>query len=88
MDCKYVPFVVSMKGTEMEGCVSNQKLDAAPTCSRSSPSSIDPVDGDQFAKLSSQQSNGLQWARGKHMVYSYCQDKARYKVMPPECSAA
>ncbi|KAL0421350.1 UNVERIFIED_CONTAM: putative xyloglucan endotransglucosylase/hydrolase protein 33 [Sesamum latifolium] len=86
VDYKFAPFVASMKGIEMEGCVFNQK-GIAPSCSRSSLSSLDPVDGEEFAKLSSQQIMGLNWARGKHMFYSYCQDKSRYKVMPPECSA-
>lgn len=83
---KYAPFVASMGGVEMEGCILSQK-DMAPSCSRSSPSSLDPVDGERFAKLSSQQITGLEWARGKHMFYSYCQDKSRYKVLPPECNA-
>ncbi|KAL2233611.1 probable xyloglucan endotransglucosylase/hydrolase protein 33 [Sesamum indicum] len=80
---KFAPFVVSMRGIEMEGCVLNQRA----SCSRSSLSSLDPVDGEQFAKLSSQQMTGLDWARRKHMFYSYCQDKNRYKVLPPECNA-
>ncbi|KAL3835560.1 hypothetical protein ACJIZ3_010296 [Penstemon smallii] len=83
---KFSPFTVSVKGIEIEGCVLNSK-DVAPSCSRSSLSSTDPVDGQQFAKLSAQQINGLGWARRKHMFYSYCQDKNRYKVLPPECNA-
>lgn len=66
----------------MEGCVVNGK-----ECSRSSLSSLDPVEGQQFAKLSNQQITGLQWARKKHMFYSYCQDRSRYKVVLPECNA-
>ncbi|XP_057774612.1 probable xyloglucan endotransglucosylase/hydrolase protein 33 [Salvia miltiorrhiza] len=85
VDYKYAPFVASMGGIQMEGCIFNTK-DMAPLCSRSSLSSLDPVDGERFAKLSSQQTRGLEWARGKHMFYSYCQDKSRYKVMPPECN--
>ncbi|KAI3467510.1 hypothetical protein Pfo_024173 [Paulownia fortunei] len=83
---KFAPFVASTRGIEMEGCILNKK-DMAPSCSRSSLSSLDPVDGEQFAKLSSQQITGLEWVRRKHMFYSYCQDKPRYKVLPPECSA-
>ncbi|KAG8383166.1 hypothetical protein BUALT_Bualt05G0156300 [Buddleja alternifolia] len=83
---KFAPFVASMRGIEMEGCVLNRK-DVASSCSRSGLSSLDPVDGEEFAKLSSQQTTGLEWARRKHMFYSYCQDKSRYKVMPQECNA-
>lgn len=81
---KFAPFVVAMRGIEMEGCILNSK---DTVCPRSSLSSLDPVDGEHFAKLSSQQTVGLEWARRKHMFYSYCQDKQRYKVLPPECSA-
>lgn len=79
---KFAPFVASMGGIQMEGCVVNGK-----ECSRSSLSSLDPVEGQQFAKLSNQQITGLQWARKKHMFYSYCQDRSRYKVVLPECNA-
>ncbi|KAK4423820.1 putative xyloglucan endotransglucosylase/hydrolase protein 33 [Sesamum alatum] len=81
---KFAPFCgINERELRMEGCVSNQRA----SCSRSSLSSLDPVDGEQFAKLSSQQMTGLDWARRKHMFYSYCQDKNRYKVLPPECNA-
>lgn len=84
----YAPFVASIRGVELEGCsVIQQKGSPTHECSKKSPSSLDPVDGQQFAKLSDQQTTGLDWARGKHMFYSYCQDKSRYKVLPPECNA-
>lgn len=80
----YAPFITTIKGIELEGCVKQQQN----TCSkRSSTSSLDPVDGEGFMKLSSQQMKGLDWARRKHMFYSYCQDTKRYKVLPPECTS-
>lgn len=86
---QYAPFVASVRGIELEGCSATQVAECSSSSSRrkSSPSSFDPVDGEQFAKLSDQQTAGLDWARRKHMFYSYCQDKSRYKVLPPECSA-
>ncbi|MCE3216399.1 hypothetical protein HAX54_006344 [Datura stramonium] len=80
----YAPFVTSLKGVELEGCVSHQ---SATSCAKRSTSSLDPVEGDEFVKLSQQQMTGLKWARRKHMFYSYCQDTRRYKVLPPECTA-
>ncbi|CAK9137783.1 unnamed protein product [Ilex paraguariensis] len=80
----YAPFVASVGELELEGCIVHQK-DSAPACSQSSLSSLDPVEGEEFAKLSRQQITGLDWARGKHMFYSYCKDTSRYKVLPPEC---
>ncbi|KAL3501204.1 hypothetical protein ACH5RR_035653 [Cinchona calisaya] len=83
----YAPFVASLRGIEMEGCIVQTK-DSATACSKGSVSSLtDPVDGQEFAKLSQEQTTGLEWARGKHMFYSYCQDNSRYKVLPPECTA-
>lgn len=87
----YAPFVTTMKGIQLEGCIKHQNNYASsiviPTCSRRSTSSLDPVDGEGFMKLSQQQMTGLDWARRKHMFYSYCQDTKRYKVLPPECTA-
>lgn len=80
VDYKFAPFVVTMRGIEMEGCVSNRTND--PSCS-----SLDPVEGEPFSRLSRQQLGAMEWARRKHMFYSYCQDKIRYKVLPPECNA-
>ena len=80
----YAPFVASVGELELEGCIVHQK-NSGPACSRSRLSSLDPVEGDEFATLSRQQITGLEWARGKHMFYSYCKDTSRYKVLPPEC---
>lgn len=82
----YGPFVASLQGIEMEGCFLQQK-DSGGACSRSSVSSLDPIDGQEFAKLSQLQTAGLEWARRKHMYYSYCQDTARYKTLPLECTS-
>lgn len=84
----YAPFVASMGRAELEGCSKRQVQNSSSSdCTRRSPSSLDPMEGEGFVKLTQQQISGLQWARGKHMFYSYCQDKARYKVLPPECTA-
>lgn len=84
----YAPFVASLKGLELEGCVSQQNASASATsCPKRSTSSLDPVEGEEFVKLSQQQMTGLDWARRKHMFYSYCQDTRRYKVLPPEYTA-
>ncbi|KAJ8569813.1 hypothetical protein K7X08_006390 [Anisodus acutangulus] len=87
IDYKFAPFITSMKGIELEGCIKQQNSSATSSCARRSTSSLDPVDGEGFMKLSQQQMTGLNWARRKHMFYSYCQDTRRYKVLPPECTA-
>ncbi|KAI3824901.1 hypothetical protein L1987_06374 [Smallanthus sonchifolius] len=86
---KYAPFVASLADLEIVGC-SMQKMNSsnsASECSKSATlSSLDPVDGEEYASLSKQQMVGLNWVRSKHMYYSYCKDTTRYKVMPAECS--
>lgn len=84
VDYKYAPFIVSMKDVEVEGCI--QHSNVATSCSRK-PSSLDPVDGEEFSKLSEKQVAAMDWSRRKHLFYAYCKDTSRYKVMPPECNA-
>jgi len=83
---KNAPFVVSFAEMQMTGCVSDAGASASDrSCSMANPSSLDPVDGQEFAKLSTEQVSAMDWARRKLMFYSYCNDKRRFKVMPPEC---
>ncbi|KAF5726750.1 xyloglucan endotransglucosylase/hydrolase protein 33 precursor [Tripterygium wilfordii] len=83
---KYAPFVVSFAEMEATGCItSSTPGGVGSSCSKAAPSSVDPVEGQDFVRLSSQQSVAMDWARRKLMFYSYCNDKPRYKVMPPEC---
>nr|XP_043612565.1 probable xyloglucan endotransglucosylase/hydrolase protein 33 [Erigeron canadensis] len=85
----YAPFVASFGELEMEGCVmSKTNSSSSDLCSKTSTlSSADPVDGNEYTTLTRQQAVGLNWARTKVMIYSYCKDKSRYKVLPPECNA-
>ncbi|KAK4261300.1 hypothetical protein QN277_004319 [Acacia crassicarpa] len=91
----YAPFVASFTEMELSGCVvsdpsetsSSSSSSTTTTCSKSSSSTsgLDPANGPEFSKLSQQQIAAMDWARRKLMFYSYCNDKPRYKVMPPEC---
>jgi xyloglucan:xyloglucosyl transferase len=83
---KFAPFVASFGAMEMEGCIMHEK-NSTTLCSKSGLSSLDPIEGQDFTKLSEQQITGLKWARGRRMFYSYCKDTSRYKVLPPECNA-
>ncbi|PON59323.1 Xyloglucan endotransglucosylase/hydrolase [Parasponia andersonii] len=75
------PFIASFADMEMSGCVSTPTVG----CSKNNPSNLDPVEGQEFATLSKQQVTAMDWARSKLMVYSYCKDTSRFKVLPPEC---
>ncbi|TYI97694.1 hypothetical protein E1A91_D01G161100v1 [Gossypium mustelinum] len=81
---KYAPFVTSLTDVEMVGCIVNPKQPNS-SCSSASVSSIDPVEGPDFVKLSNQQMSAMVWARRKLMFYSYCKDTSRFKVLPSEC---
>lgn len=83
----FAPFVASLKDFEMEGCAWNQTK-MAPLCSNNGRNvrlSLDPVEGQEFIKLSDQQKVGMEWARNGFMFYSYCNDPNRFPVIPPEC---
>lgn len=82
---KYAPFVASFGEMVMKGCALNPTAGSTQPCSKSSLSNLDPVDGEEFIKLSEQQSLALGWARNKLMFYSYCKDLSRFKSLPPEC---
>lgn len=89
VDYKYAPFVASFENMETEGCVvvGNNTGGAGGSCSGAGGSGSDPIGGDGFGQLSAEQATGLQWARSRFMIYSYCNDVNRYKVPPPECTA-
>ncbi|MQM22898.1 hypothetical protein Taro_055957 [Colocasia esculenta] len=83
----YAPFVASFGALEMVGCMWN-RTSSAPPCPRGGQSQrldLDPVEGPDFVRLSEKQRSGMEWIRGRFMFYSYCRDRARYSVLPPEC---
>ncbi|KAF8378305.1 hypothetical protein HHK36_029644 [Tetracentron sinense] len=85
---KFAPFVASFGEMEMEGCLWDPTKQVL-LCSKGGEegvSSLDPVEGEQFVRLSQQQKMGMEWIRKKLMFYSYCKDPARFKVLPSECS--
>ncbi|KAF9624597.1 hypothetical protein IFM89_012019 [Coptis chinensis] len=84
---KYAPFVASFGDMQMEGCKWD-KTKQVPFCVKSGQglSILDPVEGEEFAKLSQEQKMGMDDYRKRFMIYSYCKDPRRYKVLPPECN--
>ncbi|KAL4586919.1 hypothetical protein LXL04_011567 [Taraxacum kok-saghyz] len=83
---QYAPFVASLGELEVDGGLT-QPTNASTigSCSKNvTHSSVDPLEGDEYTKLTKQQIVGLNWARTKRMFYSYCKDTSRYKVVPSE----
>ncbi|XP_058112304.1 probable xyloglucan endotransglucosylase/hydrolase protein 33 [Magnolia sinica] len=88
VDYKYAPFQVSFTELEMDGCKWNRTM-PVPLCSKNGQddqSSSDPITGDEFVSLSQQQKVGMEQVRKSFMFYSYCEDRARFSVLPPECN--
>ncbi|QCD82270.1 xyloglucan:xyloglucosyl transferase [Vigna unguiculata] len=81
---KYAPFVASFAQVKLSGCISDPTAPVS-ACAKVNPSAQDPINGPEFTKLSQQQVAAMDWARRKLMFYSYCNDRPRFKVMPPEC---
>lgn len=71
---KYAPYVAQFSDITLHGCASDP-IDNSLKCEDDVPAgSISPS---QRTKMSS--------FRKKHMTYSYCYDRNRYKVAPSEC---
>lgn len=82
---KYAPFVASFADMEMSGCIWNPNGSVNSSCSKAGVSSPDPLEGEEFVRLSKQQMEAMDWARRKLLFYSYCKDTSRFKILPPEC---
>ncbi|XP_059447958.1 probable xyloglucan endotransglucosylase/hydrolase protein 33 [Corylus avellana] len=82
---KYAPFVASFADMEMSGCIWNPKGSVSSCSKAAGVSSSDPLEGQEFVRLSEQQMVAMDWARRKLMFYSYCKDSSRFKILPPEC---
>ncbi|XAR63710.1 Xyloglucan:xyloglucosyl transferase [Bertholletia excelsa] len=75
---KYAPYIAEFSDLILHGCTvdpieGSSKCDISPD-SKSIPFSISP-----------KQRSKMENFRNKHMQYSYCYDRTRYEVAPPEC---
>ncbi|KAL2557704.1 putative xyloglucan endotransglucosylase/hydrolase protein 28 [Forsythia ovata] len=75
---KYAPYIAEFSDFVLHGCavdpIEHSKCEAVPT-SDSIPSGI----------ITREQRMKMENFRKKHMQYSYCYDRSRYKVPPSEC---
>ncbi|KAJ9549165.1 hypothetical protein OSB04_021708 [Centaurea solstitialis] len=79
---KYAPFVASLEELKIEGCVI-QNISMPITndaCSKNATiSNLGPLEGEEYARLSRNQTIALNWVKRKHLFYSYCNDIKRRK---------
>ncbi|KAI4369081.1 hypothetical protein MLD38_017570 [Melastoma candidum] len=75
---KYAPYVAEFTNLVLHGCAVNP-VDPLGGCDNTPASKSIPtgISLGERAKMES--------LRKKHMTYSYCYDRTRYKVPPPEC---
>ncbi|KAK3442514.1 hypothetical protein EUGRSUZ_B02660 [Eucalyptus grandis] len=75
---KYAPYVAKFSDLVLHGCAVDP-IEHQLSCNdvpshKAIPQGISP-----------RQRTKMEYFRKKHMTYSYCYDRARYKVPPPEC---
>ena len=68
----------------MHGLRTNPRL-PDPGNNQKDHQGLDPIECQDFIKLSQQQKIGMDLVRGKFMFYSYCNDPKRFSVKPPAC---
>ncbi|KAK4762540.1 hypothetical protein SAY86_008308 [Trapa natans] len=93
---KYAPFVAEFSNLVLHGCtVDPMEQQLSMNCgdidvsSKSMPAAAELVEADidnHNIIISPRQRTQMESFRKKHMTYSYCYDRTRYKVPPPECS--
>ncbi|KAK7273984.1 hypothetical protein RIF29_15053 [Crotalaria pallida] len=77
---KYAPYVADFSDLVLHGCAVDP-IENVAKCDNAQSSDA-PVPYDVITPL---QRIKMEKLRKKHMTYSYCYDRVRYKVPPPEC---
>ncbi|KAL2251307.1 UNVERIFIED_CONTAM: putative xyloglucan endotransglucosylase/hydrolase protein 30 [Sesamum indicum] len=79
---KYAPFVAEFTDLVLHGCPTDPLEEVvAASCSDRD----DELTSSEFASITPKQRLAMKEFRGKHIYYSYCYDRLRYPVPPPEC---
>ncbi|KAL9259222.1 putative xyloglucan endotransglucosylase/hydrolase protein 29 [Drosera capensis] len=75
---KYAPYVARFSDFVLHGCAVDP-MDSSLRCEKTTAPESFPE------TITPKQRQAMQNFRMKHMSYSYCYDRVRYKVPPPEC---
>ncbi|KAI4340280.1 hypothetical protein MLD38_025132 [Melastoma candidum] len=75
---KYAPYIAEFSDLILHGCAVNP-VDHFANCDNGPARESMPTD------ISHRERAKMESLRKKHMTYSYCYDRTRYKVPPPEC---
>ncbi|XP_021718449.1 probable xyloglucan endotransglucosylase/hydrolase protein 6 [Chenopodium quinoa] len=80
IDWSKAPFYAYYRDFEIDGC----PVPGPMTCASNLRNWWE---GAAYQELTPMQARLYRWVRQNHMVYDYCNDKSRFPVPPPECSA-
>lgn len=75
---KYAPYIVEFSDLVLHGCAVDP-IEHSSACDAVLPSGSIPT------AITREQRVHMESFRKRHMTYSYCYDRARYKIPPPEC---
>lgn len=82
VDYRYEPFVAEFKDLVLEGCIVDP-TDQIP--SSNCTDMIAALIARDYSTITSEGRESMKWFRENYMYYSYCYDRIRYPVAPPEC---
>lgn len=74
---KYAPYVAEFSDMMLHGCAVDPIEPSMQRCEGST--------NDFYGEITPSRRLKMENLRRKHMTYSYCYDRARYNVAPPEC---
>lgn len=76
---KYAPYVAQFTDLILHGCAVDP-TEKLPSCEDGAVEDLRLA-----SEITESQGNKMESFRRKHMTYSYCYDRMRYKVVLPEC---
>ncbi|GFQ06013.1 probable xyloglucan endotransglucosylase/hydrolase protein 30 [Phtheirospermum japonicum] len=79
---KYAPFVAEFIDLVLHGCTTNPLEEVVATDCAGKDDQLASAD---FASMTSEQRMSMKKFRQRYIYYSYCYDRLRYPVPPPEC---
>lgn len=84
---EFEPFVSEFTDFVLEGCPVDP-LEQIPGTISSSECTVkkEEIENKEYSQITPSGQRAMKWFREKYMYYSYCYDKVRYPVPPPECT--
>ncbi|XP_051114595.1 probable xyloglucan endotransglucosylase/hydrolase protein 30 [Andrographis paniculata] len=82
VDYTYEPFVAEFRDVVLHGCVVDP-TDQIP--SSNCTNDIAALTASPYSTITPAGRRSMKWFRQNYMYYSYCYDRVRYPVAPPEC---